>query len=175
MTNRGSYSVLFLGNGNSTRSIMAEAILHREGLGKFKACSAGLHTDPALDPRAIELLRRMNLDTRKLRAKNWSEFTGSDTSAFDFVFTVCDNATLLPHSTFPGRPIFAHWGIPDPARVQGNEAQVQLAYADTFRMLSNRIMILVNLPLRSLDQLTIQSELDSIGHANVEKAAVSAA
>jgi len=175
MNNRASYSVLFLGTGNSARSIMAEAILNREGRGKFATCSAGLHTDPELDPRAIELLNRMHFDTGALRAKNWSEFTGGDAPAFDFVFTVCDSATLLARSTFPGSPVFAHWGIPDPAKIGGNEAQVRLAYADTFRMLSNRIMIFVNLPLRSLDRLTMQRELDSIGRANGAKAAVVAA
>lgn len=175
MRDHGTYNVLFLGSGNSARSIMAEAILNREGLGKFKAYSAGLQTAPELNPHAIELLDRMHFDTGSLRGKNWSEFTGKDAAAFDFVFTVCDRATLLPLSTWPGYPVFAHWGIADPTKVRGNEAQMRLAYAETFHMLSNRIMIFVNLPLRSLDQLTMQRELDSIGNANGEKAAVVAA
>ena len=169
MSSRGTkYNVLFLGSGNAARSIMAEAILHRDGAGKFQAYSAGLHAKDALDPRAIELLQRSNLDTAALRPKNWNELAGDGAPAFDFVFTVCDNAVLLPRSMWQGRPVFAHWGVGNPAMTQGNESEVRLAYADCFRMLSNRIGIFVSLPLGSLDRMTTQRRLDEIG-ANRDK------
>jgi protein-tyrosine-phosphatase len=175
MSSRDKYNVLFLGNGNSARSIMAEAILNREGRGKFQACSAGILTAPELDRHAVELLARMHFDTGGLRAKNWSELAGDDAPRFDFIFTVCDNATLLPHATWRGNPIFAHWGVADPAKVTGNEAQMRLAYADTFRMLSNRIGIFVNLPLRALDTLATQRQLDLIGGKGAGQSAFVAA
>ena len=172
MSNRGTkYNVLFLGSGNAARSIMAEAILNRDGADKFQAYSAGLHAKDALDPRAIELLQRSNLDTAALRPKNWNELAGDGAPAFDIVFTVCDNAVMLPRSMWQGRPVFAHWGVGNPARTQGNESEVRLAYADCFRMLANRIGIFVSLPLGSLDRMATQRHLDEIG-ASRDKAAV---
>jgi arsenate reductase len=172
MTNRGTkYNVLFLGSGNAARSIMAEAILNRDGGDKFQAYSAGLHANQTLDPHAIELLKRSNFDTAALWPKSWNELAGDDGVRFDFIFTVCDNAVLLPRSMWQGRPVFAHWGVANPARAQGNESQVRLAYADCFRMLSNRVGIFVNLPLVSLDHMATQRRLDEIG-GNRDKAAV---
>jgi len=164
MSDRGmEYNVLFLGNSNSARSVMAEAILNREGQGKFRACSAGIQANAEIDPHAIDLLRKMHFDVSALRSKDWSEVARDGAPAFDFVFTLCESATLLPQSTWQGHPVFAHWGIPNPAFAAGNDAEVRLAYADTFRMLSNRIGIFVNLPLRSLDLFSMQRKLDMIG------------
>ena len=163
---RGSeYNVLFLGSGNCARSIMAEAILNREGHGKFCAFSAGINACAELDRNAVDLLQKMHFDVGTLRPKLWNEYGGDDGVDFDFVFTVCEEALLLPHAMWQGNPIFAHWGVPDPARAEGNEAQLRLAYTDVFRMLSNRIGIFVNLPLRSLDQLSMQRKLNMIGGA----------
>lgn len=167
MSDNGTkYNVLFLGSGNSARSIMAEAILNREGHGKFRAYSAGIQCHAELDSHAVDLLNKMHFDVAGAYPKNWSELAGEGAPTFDFVFTVCDSATMLPRSMWQGRPIFAHWGLADPAKTQGNEAQIRLAYADAFRMLSNRILILVNLPLRSVDLMTMQRELNVIGNAD---------
>jgi len=164
MDNRGSkFNVLFLDNGNAARSIMAEAILNREGCGKFQAYSAGINAYSELDIRAVELLQRMHYDLGDARPKSWNEFVGEAAPRFDFVFTLCEGAALLPHSVWQGNPIFAHWGVPNPAFVEGNEAEIRLAYAEVFRMLSNRIGIFVNLPLRSADIAALQRQLDLIG------------
>jgi arsenate reductase len=164
MSNLGmTYNVLFLGSGNAARSIMAEAILNQEAGNRFRAYSAGIQAHSELDRRAVELLKRSLYDTSQACPKNWNELTGSGAPHFDFIFTVCDNASLLPRSVWQGRPVFAHWGVPDPTLAQGNEPQIQLAYADAFRMLSNRVGIFVNLPLRSLNLLTVQRQLDLIG------------
>lgn len=168
------YNVLFVGGGNAARSIFAEAILNRDGGGKFQAFSAGTHAKDALDPHAADLLTRMNYDTSALKPKNWDTLAGEGAPAFDFVFSVCDSAMLLPRSMWQGRPVFAHWGVADPAMAQGNELQIRLAYADAFRMLSNRIGIFVNLPLRSLDVMTMQRQLDLIGGKAAEAAVVAA-
>lgn len=160
-----TYNVLFLGSGNATRSIMAEAILNREGAGKFRALSAGVQAHAELDARAVALLKKTHFDVASLRPKAWTELTGEDAPIFDFIFTLSDDTALMPQSAWRGQPIFAHWDIADPARASGNEAQVQLAYADTFRMLSNRIGILVNLRLHTLDRRAIQRQVDSIGQS----------
>jgi protein-tyrosine-phosphatase len=176
MNNRGAkFNVLFLGSGNAARSIMAEAILNREAGETFSAYSAGIQAKTALDPIAVDLLQRSHFDTSEMRTKNWEEFAGDGAPHFDFIFTVCDNAMLLPRSMWQASPLFAHWGIADPAMAQGNESQVRLAYADAFRMLSNRIGIFVNLPLRSLDGLAMQRQVDAIGGGKGEDAAVVAA
>jgi protein-tyrosine-phosphatase len=169
------YNVLFLGSNNSTRSIMAEAILNREGGGRFRAFSAGIAAGSELDRQTIDLLGRLHFDTSAMRPKNWNELAGDGGPTFDFVFTVCDDATMLPRAMWNGHPVFAHWGVADPTRAQGNEAQIRLAYADAFRMLSNRIMIFVNLPLRSLDLMSMQRKLDLIGNADKAQPAVVAA
>ena len=176
MSNRGTkYNVLFLGNGNAARSIMAEAILNREGGDRFCASSAGIQAKAELDPSAVNLLGRMNFDTAALRPKSWDAFAGDGAPSFDFIFTVCESAALLPRAMWQGRPVFAHWGVADPALAEGNESEVRLAYADAFRMLSNRVGIFVNLPLRSLDLMTMQRQLDLIGGKGNDKSAVAAA
>jgi protein-tyrosine-phosphatase len=157
------FNVLFLCTGNSARSIMAEAILNRVGQGKFRAVSAGSHPKGQVHQYALDLLRRMNHDVSGLRSKSWQEFSKSDAPKLDFVFTVCDNAAKEACPVWPGQPMTAHWGIPDPAEAEGNEAERRLAFADTYRMLNNRISIFVSLPLGSLDELTLQKHLDAIG------------
>jgi arsenate reductase len=165
------HNILFLGSGNAARSIMAEAILNREAGDKFHAYSAGINAKIELDRNVQDLLQRMDFDTAEMRPKNWNELAGDGAPSFDFVFTVCDNAVLLPRSIWQGRPVFAHWGVANPAMADGNASEIKLAYADCFRMLSNRIGIFVNLPLRSLDSMTMQRQLNLIG-GNHEKAAV---
>jgi protein-tyrosine-phosphatase len=156
-------NVLFLCTGNSARSIMAEAILNRAGQGRFRAFSAGSQPKGQVHPYAIDLLRKLNYDVSRMRSKSWLEFSASDAPRLDFVFTVCDNAAAETCPLWPGQPMTAHWGIPDPAEAVGSEAQVRLAFADAFRMLNNRIEIFVNLPMKSLDQLSLQRRLDEIG------------
>jgi protein-tyrosine-phosphatase len=157
------FNVLFLCTGNSARSIMAEAILSREGWGKFNAFSAGSQPKGEVHPYALDLLHKLNFDVSRFRSKSWSEFARPEAPKLDFVFTVCDNAAAETCPVWPGQPMTAHWGIPDPAAATGNEAEVRLAFADAFRMLNNRISIFVNLPFRSLDTLALQKQLDSIG------------
>jgi protein-tyrosine-phosphatase len=142
---------------------MAEAILDREGKGKFNAFSAGTQPHAEIDPHAVDLLRRTHFDISGLRPKSWDEFAGEGAPRFDYIFTVCDDAAMLPRAMWHGQPLFAHWSIDNPALAQGNSSQIRLAYADAFRMLSNRIGIFVNLPLRSLDRLATQRHLDAIG------------
>ena len=156
-------NVLFLCTGNSARSIMAEAILNRSGQGKFRAFSAGSQPKGQVHPCALELLERLHYDVSALRSKSWKEFAEPGAPNLDFVFTVCDNAAAETCPVWPGQPMTAHWGVPDPAAATGNEAEVRLAFADAARMLMNRINIFVALPLRSLDQLSLQRQLDAIG------------
>jgi len=160
---RETYNVLFLCTGNSARSIMAEAILNRAGMGKFRAFSAGSQPKGQIHPYAIDLLKKLHYDVSGLRSKSWKEFSGPDAPKLDFVFTVCDNAAKEPCPVWPGQPMTAHWDVPDPAEATGNEAEVRFAFADTLRMLTNRINIFISLPLKSLDQLTLQKRLDAIG------------
>ncbi len=157
------YTVLFLCTGNSHRSIMAEAILHREGAGRFRAFSAGSHPEGAVAPETLDLLRRLNHPIEGLRSKSWDEFARPGAPELDFVFTVCDAAAGEICPTWPGQPMTAHWGVPDPARAAGNAAERGVALSDTYRMLANRIGIFVNLPLKSLDRLSLQQRLDEIG------------
>ena len=156
-------NVLFLCTGNSARSIMAEVIMNRVGAGKFKAYSAGSHPRGEVHPRTLALLRSNNYGTEDLRSKGWEEFSGPDAPALDFVFTVCDDAAGEVCPIWPGQPMTAHWGIPDPAAATGNEAQIALAFADTYRTLYNRITLFTSLPLASLDRLSLQRRLDAIG------------
>ena len=157
------YKVLFLCTGNSARSILAEAILKREGMGRFEAFSAGSQPKGEVHPYAIDLLRNQNYPTADLRSKNWDEFAGPEAPDLDFVFTVCGNAAQETCPVWPGQPMTAHWGVPDPAAAEGSEAERHLAFSDAFRMLFNRISIFVNLPIASLDKLTLQKHLREIG------------
>jgi arsenate reductase len=160
---RTPFNVLFLCTGNSARSIMAEVLLNRAGQGKFRAFSAGSQPKGQVHPYALDLLHKLNFDVSGLRSKSWSEFAKLEAPKLDFVFTVCDNAAAETCPVWPGQPMTAHWGVPDPAAATGKEAEVRLAFADAFRMLSNRINIFVALPLRSLDALSLQRQLDAIG------------
>ena len=155
--------VLFLCTGNSARSIMAEALLNRRGQDHFRAFSAGSHPKDAVNPYAIAALQKAGLATEGLRPKSWDEFAGAGAPTLDFVFTLCDAAAgeTCPH--WPGQPMTAHWGLPDPAAVTGNEATKHLAFNETLRMLGNRIGIFTALPLCSLDRLSLQNSLDAIG------------
>ncbi len=157
------YNVLFLCTGNSARSIMAEAILNRVGAGKFRAYSAGSQPRGQPHPETIRLLQSLDYDPSKFRSKSWSEFARPGAPALNFVFTVCDNAAGEACPFWPGQPMTAHWGIPDPAEASGTPAEVALAFKDAYRMLHQRIAIFAALPIRSLDQLTLQRRLQEIG------------
>ena len=157
-------NVLFLCTGNSARSILAEAILNRLGAGRFRAFSAGSMPAGKVNPHAIALLKQMNHPTDGLRSKSWEEFSGPDAPQLDFVFTVCDNAAQEVCPIWPGQPMTAHWGLPDPAAVRGSEAEIAVAFADTYRMLRQRIGIFVSLPLAKLDRMSLKRRLDDIGH-----------
>jgi protein-tyrosine-phosphatase len=160
---RDAYTVLFLCTGNSARSILAEAILNREGAGRFKAYSAGSQPKDEVHPYSLDLLKKLNHDISFARSKSWEEFAAPDAPALDFVFTVCDNAASETCPVWPGQPMSAHWGVPDPAAAEGTEAEKRLAFADAYRMLTNRISIFVNLPMDSIDRLTLQQRLHDIG------------
>jgi arsenate reductase (thioredoxin) len=157
------FNVLFLCTGNSARSIMAEAILNKLGAGKFRAYSAGSQPKGQLHPETIRLLQGLGYDTSGFRSKSWREYAKPGAPAVDFAFTVCDNAAGETCPVWPGQPMTAHWGVPDPAEAKGTEAEVALAFKDAYRMLHQRIGIFTALPLRSLDQLTLQSKLKEIG------------
>lgn len=159
------YNVLFLCTGNSARSIMAEAILNRVGAGRFKAYSAGSHPKGEVNPRTIQLLKRLNYATETYRSKSWDEFARPDAPHLDFVFTVCDQAAQEVCPIWPGQPMTAHWGVPDPAAASGTDAEIGLAFSDAFRQLNNRISIFVALPLAKLDRLALKKRLDEIGKA----------
>jgi arsenate reductase len=156
-------NVLFLCTGNSARSIIAEAILNRERRGRFRAFSAGSHPKGEVNPHTIDLLRSLHYRVADFRSKPWDEFEGPDAPKLDFVFTVCDAAAAEACPIWPGQPMTAHWGMPDPAAAQGSPAEVALAFADTYRMLSNRIGLFLNLPMASLGKLSLQRRLDDIG------------
>ena len=160
------FNVLFLCTGNSARSILAESIMNRLGAGKFIAYSAGSMPAGRVNPNALSLLQKLNYQTDHLRSKPWEEFsrpTNPDAPDLDFVFTVCDNAAGEVCPIWPGQPMSAHWGLPDPAAVEGIEAIRALAFADASRMLNNRINIFVNLPIASLDSMSLQKQMDDIG------------
>lgn len=157
------YNVLFLCTGNSARSIMAEALLKHWGRGGFVAYSAGSHPKGSVHPRAIELLNRMKLPTEGLHSKSWDEFAGPGAPPLDMVITVCDNAAGEACPVWPGGPMQAHWGVDDPAAVEGSEAQQSQAFRRVFLELENRIKVLTSLPLRSLDRMKVQEHLTSIG------------
>ncbi len=157
------FNVLFLCTGNSARSILAEAILAREGMGRFRAYSAGSGPAGQVNPNAVALLRKLDHDVSGYRSKDWTEFARDGAPRMDFVFTVCDNAADEVCPVWPGQPVSAHWGIPDPAAATGTRSEVAAAFADSYRMLTDRISTFVNLPISSLDKLALQERLDDIG------------
>jgi arsenate reductase len=157
------FNVLFLCTGNSARSIMAEAILNKLGAGKFRACSAGSQPRGQVHPETIRLLKGLDYDISGVRSKSWSDFARPGAPSLDFVFTVCDNAAGEACPLWPGQPMTAHWGVPDPAQAEGTSAEIALAFKDAYRMLHQRIGVFTALPIRSLDQLSLQSKLKEIG------------
>ncbi|MCC7253609.1 arsenate reductase ArsC [Hyphomicrobium sp.] len=167
MTANKPLNVLFLCTHNSARSIIAEAIMNRLGIGRFKGYSAGSQPSGTVHPYALDLLRQLNYDTASLRSKSWEEFTAPDAPQLDFVFTVCDNAANEVCPVWPGQPMTAHWGLPDPSAVEGKDSERHFAFADTHRMLYQRISIFTNLPLASLDKLSLQRRLEDIGRSTL--------
>jgi len=166
------YNVLFLCTGNSARSIIAEAILNKIGAGRFHAYSAGSQPKGQVNPETSRLLQNLGYDISGFRSKSWSEFAKPGAAALDFVFTVCDNAAGETCPVWPGQPMTAHWGVPDPAEAAGSPAEVALAFKDAYRMLNQRIGVFAALPLRSLDRLSLQQKLKDIGRmADAAKAA----
>jgi len=160
---KDQYNVLFLCTGNSARSIMAEALLNRKGAPKFRAYSAGSHPSGRVHPGALKQLKDARLPTDQLRSKGWEEFGRPGAPQLDFVFTVCDNAAREVCPIWPGQPMTAHWGVPDPASATGTPEQIARAFRDAFIMLDRRISLFACLPLASLDALAIKKEIDRIG------------
>ena len=161
--NDRSYNVLFLCTGNSARSVLSEAILNHAGAGRFRAYSAGSQPTGRVNPYAIDLLNRMGLPTQGLRSKSWDEFAAPGAPQIDFIFTVCDNAAGEVCPIWPGRPMTAHWGIPDPAAVEGSDLDRTNAFRDAYRVLERRIGLLTALTIASLDRLSLQQQLRDIG------------
>jgi len=158
-----TFNVLFLCTGNSARSILAESILNQIGKGRFKAFSAGSHPSGTVNPYVLELLKQQDLPTDGLRSKSWDEFAAPDVPLLDFVFTVCDNAAGEVCPIWPGQPMTAHWGIEDPAAVEGNDAAKRDAVSAAFRLLNRRISLFVSLPMSKLDSMSLKHALEEIG------------
>ncbi len=161
---KDNYNVLFLCTGNSARSIMAEAILKQKGQGRFTAYSAGSHPSGEVRPEAIRQLQSVNFPVKGLRSKSWDEFAKSGAPQLDFVFTVCDNAANEVCPIWPGQPMTAHWGIPDPAAVKGTDHERAKAFREAFFLLDRRISLFLALPMATLDKLALKQELDKIGN-----------
>jgi arsenate reductase (thioredoxin) len=159
------FNVLFLCTGNSARSILAEAYLNSAGKGRFKACSAGSKPGGRVNPFALELLERSRIDISGLRSKSWDEFAQPGAPKMDFVFTVCDNAAAEPCPYWPGQPMTAHWGVPDPAAVDGSDEEKRRAFKQALSALSARINLFMNLPMEKLDRLALTKRLQEIGKA----------
>jgi arsenate reductase len=160
---QGPFNVLFLCTGNSARSIMAEAIMNHKGRPNFTAYSAGSHPSGSVRPEALRQLEAARLPIHGFRSKNWDEFANPGAPKLDFVFTVCDNAANEVCPIWPGQPMTAHWGVPDPAAVRGSEEQVEKAFRDAFFLLDRRISLFLSLPLSTLDGLSLKKEIDNIG------------
>ena len=156
-------NVLFLCTGNSARSILAEAYLNAAGKGRFVAYSAGSKPAGQVNPFALELLQKNRIDTSGARSKNWDEFAGPGAPKMDFVFTVCDNAAAEPCPYWPGQPMTAHWGVPDPAAVEGSDEDKRRAFLVAFRTLSTRVNLFLNLPMETLDRMALTKRLAEIG------------
>jgi arsenate reductase len=163
MIDMARYNVLFLCTGNSARSIMAEAIMSHKGFPNFTAFSAGSHPSGAVRPEAIRQLEKAGLSAANLRSKSWDEFSSPGAPPIDFVFTVCDNAAREACPFWPGQPMTAHWGIPDPAAVKGTPEEIDRAFSDAFSILDRRISLFLSLPLATLDSFALQREIDKIG------------
>jgi arsenate reductase len=157
------YNVLFLCTGNSARSVLAEAILNKLDQGKFRAYSAGSQPKGEVNPRTIQLLKGLGYDTSGLSSKSWNEFIKPGAQQFDFIFTVCDDAAGEVCPVWPGKPATAHWGIADPAAVQGTEVEIARAFRDAYRYLSRRIELFAALPFRALDEISLSAKLREIG------------
>jgi arsenate reductase len=157
------YNVLFLCTGNSARSILAESIMRKEGAGRFRSFSAGSQPKARVNPFALKVLERFNYPVEGMRSKSWEEFATADAPVMDFVFTVCDNAAGESCPVWPGQPMTAHWGIEDPAAVEGKDIEKEAAFVAAFRYLKNRISVFTNLPIRSIDKLTLGTKLREIG------------
>ena len=157
------YNALFICTGNSARSVLAESILNREGMGRFRAFSAGSHPSGRVHPMAIDLLKSMNYPTEHLRSKDWSEFAGPNAPIMDFTFTVCDNAAGEVCPVWPGQPMTAHWGFQDPAVFDGLEVEHRALFLEVFKQINFRIGIFINLPMATLDHLALQKRLNEIG------------
>jgi protein-tyrosine-phosphatase len=157
------YNILFLCTGNSARSVIGEAILNKVGAGKFRAYSAGSQPKGQVHPDTIKLLQGLGYDTSGFRSKSWAEFAEPGAPQFDFVFTVCDSAAAESCPIWPGQPMTAHWGIPDPAEATGTPAEIAMAFKDAYRLLNQRIGVFCSLPLQSLDSLTLKNRLNDIG------------
>lgn len=160
---KAHYNVLFLCTGNSARSIMAEAIMNQKGQPNFTAFSAGSHPTGAIRPEALRQLEEAHLSTTGLRSKSWDEFAMPAAPKLDFVFTVCDNAANEVCPAWPGQPMTAHWGVPDPAAAQGTREQVEQAFRDAFFLLDRRISLFLSLPLATLDRISLKKEIDNMG------------
>lgn len=163
MSEDRKYNILFLCTGNSARSIIAEAIMGRVGRDRFHSFSAGSHPKGAVNPYALALLKKLDYDTSVFRSKAWDEFAAPGAPKLDFVITVCDSAAGEVCPVWPGQPMSAHWGMPDPAAVEGSEVDIALAFADTYRMLNNRIAAFANLKISGLDRLSLQKKMTDIG------------
>lgn len=170
MTNQKVFNILFLCTGNSARSIMAESILNSMGKGQFKAYSAGSHPIGEINPIAADVLHNNKLSTEGLRSKNWQEFAAPDAPQMDFIFTVCDQAASEVCPVWPGQPVSAHWGVPDPVAVEGSKEEKRRAFTTAFLVLNRRISLFLSLPLDKLDALSLKSELDDIGHQQAAQA-----
>jgi arsenate reductase (thioredoxin) len=164
------YNVLFLCTGNSARSILAESLMNHWGAGRFRGFSAGSHPKGAVHPMALDLLRSLELPVEGMRSKSWSEFASPGAPAMDFVFTVCDQAAGEVCPLWPGHPVTAHWGVPDPAAAEGSELERRQAFRDAFRMLERRIKLFASLPLAKLDRLDTKSKVDEIGRLRSDAA-----
>jgi arsenate reductase len=157
------YNVLFLCTGNSARSILAESIMNKLGKGQFRGFSAGSHPNGRVNPLALDLLKSLEFPTEGLRSKSWDEFAGPSGTRFDFVITVCDNAAGETCPVWPGMPFTAHWGIPDPAAVEGTEIEKKAAFTQAFKAMDRRIKLFLSLPIASIDQMRIKERMDAIG------------
>ena len=159
---------LFLCTGNSARSILAESVMNRLGRGQFRGFSAGSHPNGRVNPLALDLLQQLEFPTEGLRSKSWDEFAAPHRMHFDFVITVCDNAAGETCPVWPGQPMTAHWGIPDPAAVEGSEIEKKLAFRQAFMAMETRIKLFLSLPIASIEKLRLQERLDAIGETPLE-------